>query len=279
LFGSDADDNQGAYKKPSQAYSPPAPTYQEPTSYAPPAQSYQEPASYAPSYGQSQGYGGYSAPVSNENNNPYTTSSNSAYSGYVSKPSTQVTTFGSAKAMRSEHNLGGDGSERSSVKVHHPPGGGGSLNIFGGASEPTYELPRKKAPVYEQPSYDAPSYNQYSAPQEAAGGYSSYAQDNYNQPPSYASSAQDNYNQPPSYGYSGEEYKQPSYEYNAPPSGFTSGSSYSKPQSIQPSNLTMTSQPQTFGQRVESGSNSGPTTDKSSIRVHAPPGGKSNIFF
>eukprot|EP00347_Sterkiella_histriomuscorum_P012620 403367870 len=32
-----------------------------------------------------------------------------------------------------------------------------------------------------------------------------------------------------------------------------------------------------FGQRVESGSNSGPTTDKSSVRMHAPPGGKSTL--
>lgn len=33
----------------------------------------------------------------------------------------------------------------------------------------------------------------------------------------------------------------------------------------------------TFGQRVISGNNSGPTTDKSSVRLHAPPGGKSNF--
>ncbi len=35
----------------------------------------------------------------------------------------------------------------------------------------------------------------------------------------------------------------------------------------------------TFGYRVQSGNNAGPTTEKSSTRVHAPPGGHSNIFF
>lgn len=34
-----------------------------------------------------------------------------------------------------------------------------------------------------------------------------------------------------------------------------------------------------FGQRVVSGNNSGPTTDKSSVKLHAPPGGKSSIQF
>ena len=34
-----------------------------------------------------------------------------------------------------------------------------------------------------------------------------------------------------------------------------------------------------FGQRVVSGNNCGPTTEKSSVKVHAPPGGKSSISF
>lgn len=225
--------------------------------------------SYAPSYSEPVGYAGYSAPVSKENNNPYITSSASAYSAYAPKPSSQVTTFGAPKAMRSEHNLGGDGAERSSVKVHHPPGGGGSLNLFGGPSEPYYEKPKYKAPTYEPPAYQAPSYSKYSAPQEPAAGTSW----------SYASSAQDDYEQSPSYGYSDGGYKPSTYDSYAAPSGFTSGSSYSKPKTIQPSHLSMSHEPKTFGKRVESGMNSGPTTDKSSIRVHAPPGGKSNIFF
>ncbi len=34
-----------------------------------------------------------------------------------------------------------------------------------------------------------------------------------------------------------------------------------------------------FGQRVNAGGNSGPTTDKSSVKIHNPPGGKSSIQF
>jgi len=167
-------------------------------------------------------------------------------------------------------NIGGDGNERSSVKLHHPPGGAGSLNIFGGTSEPTYA-----APKYEAPSYQAPPVYQdppiYQAPPT------------YQAPASYEPS-------PPSYGYAPEKAPLTDYNYayeeakDTPPSygaptGFTSSSSYGQPQSIEPSNLNISSGSHTFGQRVESGLNSGPTTEKSSIRVHAPPGGKSSIFF
>ena len=36
--------------------------------------------------------------------------------------------------MRSEHNIGD--SNRTSVKVHNPPGGRSNINIFGGDDEP-----------------------------------------------------------------------------------------------------------------------------------------------
>ena len=76
-----------------------------------------------------------------------------------------------------------------------------------------------------------------------------------------------------------EEIKQPYQEYGAPPQGFTASSAYAQPQQIQPTDINVSSAPTTFGKRVDSGLNSGPTTDKSSIKIHAPPGGKSNIFF
>jgi hypothetical protein len=183
--------------------------------------------------------------------------------------------------MRTENNLGEDGDGKTSVKVHHPPGGGSSLNLFGGDyNEPVYEKPKYTAPTYQsQSSYDAPpaggfSYDRSQPPNT----YSNYEEkpsyNSYEQQPSYSS-----YEQQPSYqSYQQEEYKQPSY-YAAPPSGFTSSSSYGMAQPIEPTNLNVSSAPKVFGQRVESGLNSGPTTGKSSTRVHAPPGGKSSIFF
>lgn len=43
--------------------------------------------------------------------------------------------FGARKAMRSEQNIGMD--DRTSVKVHHAPGGRQQFNIFGGYEAPT----------------------------------------------------------------------------------------------------------------------------------------------
>ena len=236
--------------------------------YAPPPTHTQAPPSYEPAPAATyQPAPSYQAPLAtNENNNPFQTSSQSYVpygggAGYQA-PQENVTTFGVSKGMRTEHNLGADGEERSSVKVHHPPGGGGSLNLFGSEPEPAYQKPT--APAYEpqQPSYQQPA------------GYGSYqaSAPSYEQPASYGQAP--SYEQPASYG-GYEEQKQPSYV----PSGFTSASSYDQPQQIAPSDLNVSSGNQTFGQRVESGSNSGPTTGQSSIRVHAPPGGKSSIFF
>ena len=39
---------------------------------------------------------------------------------------------GGGHRMRSEFNIGSDGNDRTSVKVHHAPGGKSNLNIFGG---------------------------------------------------------------------------------------------------------------------------------------------------
>lgn len=193
-------------------------------------------------------------PETQEYAKPYASSQSSAYPAYApSSYSKGVTTFGTSKHMRTEHNLGGDGEERFSVKVHHPPGGGGSLNLFGGPSEPSYKAPAYKPAaykpaVYEEPVYEKPSYASKAAP---------YA---YDKP------------------YPDENEVPPAYY--APPSGFTSSSAYSKPKTIEPSALGISNAPaKTFGQRVESGMNCGPTTEKSSVRVHAPPGGKSSIFF
>lgn len=213
-------------------------------------------------------------PEHTENTNPYATSQTAAYAPPAPQsqyqPDTGVQTFGAKGSMRSEHNLGGDGEERSSVKVHHPPGGGGSLNIFGrSGGEPTY------AP----PQYEAPSSN-YNAPVDyssvAAGKYSG----GFDHLPGKAPLAD--------YNHQYEENKQvaaPVYQPPAPsapsgPSGFQSSTAYDSYTPVEPSHLAVSSGGNhTFGQRVESGSNSGPTTDKSSIRVHAPPGGKSSIFF
>jgi len=234
LFGGPTEDSY-SYKKPSKSYGTSSDTYQT----------------------SSQSYG-YSAPKAypetKEYAKPYAPSQSSSYPAYApSAYSKGVTTFGSSKQMRTENNLGGDGEERFSVKVHHPPGGGSSLNLFGGPSEPSYKAPAYKptaykAPVYEEPVYETPTYASKAAP---------YSYDK---------------------GYSDENEEPPAYY--PKPSGFTSSSAYSKPKYVEPSSLGVSYAPtKAFGQRVESGMNCGPTTEKTSVRVHAPPGGKSSIFF
>ena len=208
-----------------------------------------------------------------------------------------ITTFGVAKAKRTENNLGGDGEERFSVKVKQPPGGGGSLNLFGGISEPTYKAPVYKSPAYKESTYQEPSYKEplykptaYKEPVYIAPSYApSYEEPSYDPPARRAPAV--SYDEPkygvsyPSKGaaYSYDKYSGdvkasgPAY-YGAP--GFTTSAAYGKPKSIEPSSLNISSAPtKAFGQRVESGMNWGPTTEKTSIRVHAPPGGKSSIFF
>ena len=68
---------------------------------------------------------------------------------------------GAGSGMRTEQNIGTDGGDRTSVRVHNPPGGASSLSIFGGG-EPT----QKKEPFGQQhwrhqaappmPSYQKP---------------------------------------------------------------------------------------------------------------------------
>jgi hypothetical protein len=65
-----------------------------------------------------------------------------------------VPTFGMRKSDRSEFNIGGDGGERTSVKVHAAPGGNGSLNIFGGYEESHDPMQSASSASY---GYSAPS--------------------------------------------------------------------------------------------------------------------------
>lgn len=74
----------------------------------------------------------------------------------------EATTFGARKAMRSENNIGGDGGERPSVKLHAAPGGQQHFNIFGGYEPSAAAHVSKPAP----PSYSAPPPS-YSAPAPA----------------------------------------------------------------------------------------------------------------
>ncbi|CAI2371726.1 unnamed protein product [Moneuplotes crassus] len=279
IFGNEDNDPQD-YKKPGPAYAPP-PSYgapPEPAYSAPSQPSYggHSAAGPSPGYGYSEPqadptppahYGGsYGAPAASSG-----PSYDGGYGSYQPSAPTEVTTFGVKKEMRSEMNIGADGNERSSVKVHHPPGGGGSLNLFG-AEEPAHSAPE---PKYGG-GYQAPQESSYAPPpsyghHEPSPGHASAG--DFCPPPSYGGGAPATYGAPP------EEVKQTYPSYGAAPSGFTPSAVYSDPQPIHPSDLNVTSAPTTFGQRVESGLNSGPTTDKSSIRVHAPPGGQSSIFF
>ena len=54
---------------------------------------------------------------------------------------------------------------------------------------------------------------------------------------------------------------------------------YSKQFSPPASNVISSGEQIVFGQRVSAGLNCGPTTEKSSVKLHAPPGGKSTIAF
>ena len=62
--------------------------------------------------------------------------------------------------MRSEMNIGGDGGDRSSVRVHAAPGGQQHFNIFGG-EDPS--VARQSHKISSVPSYSAGAYG---APQE-----------------------------------------------------------------------------------------------------------------
>jgi hypothetical protein len=189
--------------------------------------------------------------------------------------------------------LGGDGEERFSVKVKQPPGGGSSLNLFGGPSEPTYKAPAYKSSAYKEPSYKEAAFKPtaYKEPVYIAPTYApSHEEPTYEPPARRAPIA--SYDEPkyetPSYptkaaAYSYDKYsedaKAPSPAYYGG-SGFTTSSAYGKAKSIEPSSLSISAAPtKAFGQRVDSGMNCGPTTEKTSVRVHAPPGGKSSIFF
>jgi hypothetical protein len=164
-----------------------------------------------------------------ENTNPFSTSASAAYAPPMPQSSYQqdsdVTTFGVNKGMRSEHNLGGDGSERSSVKVHHPPGGGGSLNIFGGSSgEPNYAPQQYDAPS----SYNAPSSYESGPAGVYTGAISNIqAPQDYNQQYS-EEQKQTSYQPPAAYYHNAQSYEPAAYEPQEPsgPSGFTQSTSY-----------------------------------------------------
>lgn len=208
-----------------------------------------------------------------DNSNSYP-SAKQSYGPPYAAAAKQVTTFGAAKPRRDEHNIGGDGEERYAVKVHHPPGGGGSLNLFGGPSEPTYKVPLYKPPgfksqakgeaAYEKQSYEKP---RYSGPVPI-----------YNEAPAYAPPGGSSVHTFGKYDYR-EEKKKTTPTYHAPASGFTSSVPYGASRQVDPSSLNISSVPKAFGQRTDSGFTRDPNSEKTSVRVQAPPGGKSSIFF
>ena len=75
-----------------------------------------------------------------------------------------VPSFGGRKAMRSEMNIGGDGGDRSSVRVHAAPGGQQHFNIFGGED---HSVPKQSHKISSGQAYGqqdpyggaAPSYS------------------------------------------------------------------------------------------------------------------------
>jgi hypothetical protein len=265
----------------------------------------------------SQSYGSVTKPRADsyKQASSYSTSQSSSYAPYApSSYKKDVTTFGVSKAMRTENNIGGDGEERFSVKVKQPPGGGSSFSLFGGPSEPTYKAPAYKAPAYQEPAYKAPAYKEpaykapaYQEPTFKAPSYKEpmYKATTYQEPTYIAPSYEEPAYQPPARkpavaSYEEPMYDAPSYPARAPPysydnyyedakapspaykgaPGFSTSAALGKPRTIEPSSLNISSgPPRTFGQRVDSGMNSGPTTEKTSVRVHAPPGGKSSITF
>ena len=172
-------------------------------------------------------------------------------------PFKDTTTFGARGSMRTENNIGGDGGERPSVKLHAAPGGQQHFNIFGGYEPPVAAPVHKVSP----PSYSAPPPS-YSAPAPAYEP-APFGDHNRQAPPSFV---------PPTQTYTDHGYGAPPPRFDAPMGGAMAPPPAPAP-AAQPTGEM------TFGQRVKSGWNSGPTTEVSSVRVHAPPGGKSQIFF
>ncbi|TNV76825.1 hypothetical protein FGO68_gene17655 [Halteria grandinella] len=151
--------------------------------------------------------------------------------------------------------------DRTSVKVHAPPGGKSNFTIGGGfadgADENTFGSKRRQVPpptVFKQQDMNHADF----------GGFGHQNQLYQQQPqpqPMYQGGAPQSqpYYQPPQQHFQ-SHYNQQPQQFGKPSSGFG-----------------VPKHEQLFGQRVESGNNCGPTTDKSSVKLHAPPGGKSSI--
>ncbi|CDW73444.1 UNKNOWN [Stylonychia lemnae] len=184
--------------------------------------------------------------------------------------------------------------DRSSVKIHNPPGGRSNFQIggYGGNEDLSFKQPAVQniqpnnqyqsfqqefgqiLPQY-QPKTEIFGNNIYNAPQQMA----SNSGNMYSGNPKPINQNQNDYRQ----GISSGQYQRSSDLIGGGGSGGStpnfdpynpSRQSYQqKPiqQQIPPNQMPL------FGQRVISGNNCGPTTEKSSVKLHAPPGGKTSI--
>jgi len=148
---------------------------------------------------------------------------------------------------RTTNNLGGDGGERSSVKLHYGPGGKSNISL--GWDNQSHNEPKQ---TQQQPSYQQ-SY------QPSNQGY---------QPSNNQSYGNNNYSnsRPDLYGKSApfatdDNTSKTSVKVHHAPGG--------------QSNFSLGSEPTDYGRR--GGNQQGKEAEKTSVKVHNPPGGKSNF--
>eukprot|EP00347_Sterkiella_histriomuscorum_P003815 403362832 len=192
------------------------------------------------------------------------------------------------------------GADRSSVKIHNPPGGRSSFQIggYGGSEELSYKqpAPRQNAMNQNQNQYQSfqQEFSQIIQPLQQRNdvfGNSPYEQNapsNFTPSQNLRSMSQQPLPQDYRQNTSSGQFQRgndifgsvggalvgvgntPSFDpYNGQRQSYNQKPPI--PQQLPPNQMPL------FGQRIVSGNNCGPTTEKSSVKLHAPPGGRTTI--
>ncbi|CDW81087.1 UNKNOWN [Stylonychia lemnae] len=252
-----------------------------------------EPTSYGNqgnSYGnQGNQYSKNQRQYQDQVNNYQSSYQKNAYDGYYGQvPTENLATAGApTRTLDHKHHTKGQvnqydnyspqkshGDERSSVKIHNPPGGKSNFSIGTQFQD-----------EYQKPAFRQQDMNTRGYQEQPSKGRGRVGNDQFQSSSDIFGTSNNNQSKygGQSQGFGGQKnknqdrfgggYQQQDYDYNNDYQGFGGRQQKSNQYQQQSSN------DQLFGQRVESGQNCGPTTEKSSVKLHAPPGGKSSIQF